>query len=333
MLSRVEGMSADALAAGVDFAGGRSATSSTGSKAASASTSAANVGHCALRRYVMGDDASERTRHRRRDRPRCRPCCAPRSRDGAVGFTSSQLELHVAHDGRGVPSNHAAPTSWSRSHRCSPSSAAARSSSSPAPSSRATTDDDRLLILRHGPRVGPARAPQHADADARTRPTAGQRSLEFARRGRDRGPRRSTRCSRRNRQGAHFALDTTFLFDEMPSFRDTLTLPAAAARRRGCAIPRVRDRMRAEIADPTRPQRSCSCGRCCGSSRSRDPSTSSYLDRQRHRDRRRTGAPTRSTRSSTSRSTKDLATQFVLAAPPDADAPRRDRGDDRATRS
>src|SRR5207344_3212000 len=25
------------------------------------------------------------------------------------GFTSSQLDLHVAHDGRGVPSNHAAP--------------------------------------------------------------------------------------------------------------------------------------------------------------------------------------------------------------------------------
>ena len=30
-------------------------------------------------------------------------------RDGAIGFTSSQLELHVAHDGRGVPSNYAAP--------------------------------------------------------------------------------------------------------------------------------------------------------------------------------------------------------------------------------
>src|SRR5581483_1126378 len=29
--------------------------------------------------------------------------------DGAVGFTSSQLDLHVAHDGRGVPSNHATP--------------------------------------------------------------------------------------------------------------------------------------------------------------------------------------------------------------------------------
>ena len=27
-----------------------------------------------------------------------------------------------------------------------------------------------------------------------------------------------------NRQSVHFALGSTFLFDEMPSFRDTLTL-------------------------------------------------------------------------------------------------------------
>ena len=30
-------------------------------------------------------------------------------RDGAVGFSSSQLDLHVTHDGRPVPSNLAAP--------------------------------------------------------------------------------------------------------------------------------------------------------------------------------------------------------------------------------
>jgi hypothetical protein len=33
-----------------------------------------------------------------------------------------------------------------------------------------------------------------------------------------------------NRQGAHFALGSTFLFDEMPSFRDTLTLAVTGAR-------------------------------------------------------------------------------------------------------
>ena len=52
-----------------------------------------------------------------------------------------------------------------------------------------------------------------------------------------------------NRQGAHFSLDTTFLFDEMPSFRDTLTLPEPERSKR-LRDPALRDRMRAEIADP-----------------------------------------------------------------------------------
>jgi N-acyl-D-aspartate/D-glutamate deacylase len=53
-----------------------------------------------------------------------------------------------------------------------------------------------------------------------------------------------------NRQGAHFSLGSTFLFDEMPSFRDTLTLTSAEREQR-LRDPGVRDRMRGEIADPT----------------------------------------------------------------------------------
>jgi len=53
-----------------------------------------------------------------------------------------------------------------------------------------------------------------------------------------------------NRQGAHFQLGSTFLFDEMPTFRATLTLPQEerAARLRD---PAVREQMRHELADPT----------------------------------------------------------------------------------
>jgi N-acyl-D-aspartate/D-glutamate deacylase len=51
-----------------------------------------------------------------------------------------------------------------------------------------------------------------------------------------------------NRQGAHFALADTFLFDEMPAFRDTLTLPAAARLQR-LTDPAVRAEMRAQWAD------------------------------------------------------------------------------------
>ena len=47
-----------------------------------------------------------------------------------------------------------------------------------------------------------------------------------------------------------FALSDTFLFDEMPAFRDTLTLPAAERAQR-LVQPAVRDDMRAQWADTT----------------------------------------------------------------------------------
>jgi N-acyl-D-amino-acid deacylase len=53
-----------------------------------------------------------------------------------------------------------------------------------------------------------------------------------------------------NRQGAHFSLGSTFLFDEMPSFRDTLTLPSPAREKR-LRDPALREQMRKEIADPS----------------------------------------------------------------------------------
>src|SRR6476659_3647161 len=52
-----------------------------------------------------------------------------------------------------------------------------------------------------------------------------------------------------NLQGAHFALGSTFLFDEMPSFRDTLTLTSPERERR-LRDPALRARMRTELADP-----------------------------------------------------------------------------------
>ena len=108
MLSRVEGMSADALAAGVTFRGGSLGDFLDGLDGRVGVNVGANVGHCAVRRYVMGDDASERTATDD-EIAAMQELVRAAMRDGAIGFTSSQLELHVAHDGRGVPSNHAAP--------------------------------------------------------------------------------------------------------------------------------------------------------------------------------------------------------------------------------
>ena len=108
MLSRVEGMSADALEAGVTFRGGSLGDFLANLDGRVGVNVGANVGHCAVRRFVMGDDASERTATDD-EIEQMQDLVRAAIRDGAIGFTSSQLELHVAHDGRGVPSNYASP--------------------------------------------------------------------------------------------------------------------------------------------------------------------------------------------------------------------------------
>src|ERR1039458_5007538 len=60
MLSRVEGMSPEALGEAVTFSGGSFADYLSGFEGRIGVNVGASVGHCALRRYVMGDEASER---------------------------------------------------------------------------------------------------------------------------------------------------------------------------------------------------------------------------------------------------------------------------------
>ena len=172
--------------------------------------------------------------------------------EGAYGFTSSQLELHVAHDGRGVPSNSRAPRRADRAvgDRRTP---------------RTRRDRVHSPLVPHGLRrrrscagAGdgasggrPPRPPQHAfpAASERTRRLEAQPRV----RARVAPPTGSTvhPMFAANRQGAHFALGNTFLFDDLPSFRRTLVLPDHE-RRSALRDPRVRDEMRADIADPGR---------------------------------------------------------------------------------
>ena len=250
--------------------------------------------------------------------PRCRTLVRDAMRDGAIGFTSSQLELHVAHDGRGVPSNHAAPEELvalaAVLARVRPRR---RSSSSRARSSTGYDDDDRALIRAMARAVGPAGAPQHAHAACRTRPTAGSAASSSretaAADGLDDPPDvRGEPAGRALRARLH-----------VPVRRDAeLPRHAHAARRRArasaCAIPALRD-ADAQPSSPIRRGRSFvfvwqvdARSRRCAS-----PSTSSYVDRIGH------------ARSPTSMGVDpldafldlsladDLETQFVLAAPPD----------------
>jgi N-acyl-D-aspartate/D-glutamate deacylase len=247
MLSRVEGMSADALTTGVDFGGGTVGDFLDNLEGRVGVNVAANVGHCALRRHVMGDDASERTATED-EVGAMRALLRQALQDGAVGFTSSQLEIHTAHDGRGVPSNYAAPSELVELAAVLAEFGRGSIEFIPRTFLTGYDDDDRSLIRDMATASG---RPVHLNTLTLLphAPEGWRRSLEFAREAAAEGMTIHPMFAS-NRQGAHFQLGSTFLFDEMPSFRDTLTLPPVerAARLRD---PAVRAQMRRELADPT----------------------------------------------------------------------------------
>ncbi len=247
MLSRVEGMSSDALATGVSFTGGGIGDFLDGLDGRVGVNVGANVGHCAVRRYAMGDDASERVAT---DDEIAMMVELVRGamRDGAIGFTSSQLELHVAHDGRGVPSNHAAPEELLALAGVLKEFGRGSIEFIPRTFLEGYSEDDRALIRGMAEASG---RPVHLNTLTMMphAPDGWARSLEFAEDAADAGIELHPMFAS-NRQGAHFSLDNTFLFDEMPSFRETLTLPAAERNER-LRDPALREQMRKEIADPS----------------------------------------------------------------------------------
>jgi N-acyl-D-aspartate/D-glutamate deacylase len=246
MLSRVEGMSADALRAGVPFRGGSLGDFLAGLDGRLGVNVGANVGHCAVRRYVMGDEASERAATDE-EIAQMRRLVRSAFDQGAIGFTSSQLELHVAHDGRGVPSNHARPDELIALAAVLRDVGRGSIEFIPRTFLNGYDEADRELVLSMARVSG---RPVHLNTLTLLphAPDGWSRSLEFAQAASDAGlevhPMFAT-----NRQGAHFSLDSTFLFDEMPSFRDTLTMPEPRRSQR-LRDQAVRDQMRKEIADP-----------------------------------------------------------------------------------
>jgi N-acyl-D-aspartate/D-glutamate deacylase len=154
--------------------------------------------------------------------------------------------LHVAHDGRGVPSNHAAPDELVALARVVGETRIGAIEFIPRSFLVGYDDDDRRLIRAM---AAAARVPVHLNTLAPLHPSAPngwERSVEFAREAHDEGLDVHPMFAA-NRQGAHFALGNTFLFDEMASFRSALTAPDPE-RRRLLADPATRDAMRADIA-------------------------------------------------------------------------------------
>jgi N-acyl-D-aspartate/D-glutamate deacylase len=243
MLSRVEGMSAETLAAGVTFAGGGFPEFAGGLAGTLGVNAGFQVGHCALRRHVMGDDAGTRTATA--DEIGAMQALLVEALDaGAVGFSSSQLDMHVDQHGKPVPSNLAARdelVALAAVFALRPHGVIEFISRS---NLEGHDDADRELMLAMCEASG---KPMNVNPIVRL-PFLGdgwERGLEFVDVAHARGLRVHPQSQLQQMQ-VFFALHDTFLFDEMEAFREVLT--AGDERERLLADPAVRQRLRAALA-------------------------------------------------------------------------------------
>jgi N-acyl-D-aspartate/D-glutamate deacylase len=249
MLSRVEGMSAPALREGVPFRGGTFGDFLDGLEGRIGVNAAAYVGHSAVRRFVMGDDAS--TRAATPDEiTAMQQVLRDALQAGAHGFSTSQLEIHQAHDGRPVPSNLA--TNEEVIALCSVLAEFDRGAIEIIPRSFAEGYDEQDRVLLHRmSEVSGKPIDLNPVVWFPNMPEGWVRSMEFIEEQAAQGFRLYPMYGTQQ-GGAYFSLDTTFLFDDMPAFREPLLLPEPE---RGAALrdPRVRTRMREELAGPPMP--------------------------------------------------------------------------------
>ena len=246
MLSRVEGMPPASLAEGVTFRGGGCADFAANLAAQGLGVNVGlQVGHSAVRRKVMGDESVERAATVDEVAAMV-DLVRDAMRDGAVGFSSSQLDLHVTHDGRPVPSNLAAPeelVALAGALAEFPSGAIEFISRT---NLEGHDDGDRRLMLDMCRASGKAMNVNPLQP-LPTQPDAWRPGIEFAEAAQRAGARVYPQSATQQLQ-VFFALDDTFLFDEMPAFRDTLTLPPDERRLR-LTDQSVRDAMRAQWDD------------------------------------------------------------------------------------
>ncbi|MFK7898499.1 MAG: amidohydrolase family protein [Myxococcota bacterium] len=243
MLTRVEGMSLEAMAEGFKWEGGDFAAYWSRLEGKLGLNVGGYVGHCAIRRMVMGDEASDREATES-EIEAMQELVRQSMRQGAVGLSTSQLDLHVGDDGRGVPSNHASPEEIIA--LCAVLAEFPHGVIEIIPRSHSEGHDeaDRALLMEMA-RVSGKAIELGPLSPAAEHPMGWQNTIDFVREAREQGVRLHPQFSTQ-KLSLHLRLDDTFVFDEMPSWRDTLTLPLAEA----CEAlrdPAVRDRMRHDI--------------------------------------------------------------------------------------
>jgi N-acyl-D-aspartate/D-glutamate deacylase len=248
MLSRVEGMSEDALATGVPFAGGSMGDFLDGLEGRIAVNVAAYAGHAALRRFVMGDAASQRAASPDEIDAMC-ALLRQSMQQGAIGLSTSQLDLHRDHEGNPVPCNLA-----STEELVSLSAVLGEFSRGAIEIFPRTfgnfdgyDDADAELLLQM---AAASAKPIHGNVLGvfPASPDGWRRNLAVAETAAARGLRIYPMLVL-NPKGVHFSLDSTFIFDEYPTWRSVLTAPmdTRASRLRD---PETRGALARELADP-----------------------------------------------------------------------------------
>jgi N-acyl-D-aspartate/D-glutamate deacylase len=245
MLSRVEGMSKEALAAGFRFGGGSFADFWNRHEGRLGVNAGGYVGHSAVRRFAMGDDASEREATRE-EIAAMQELVRQAMREGALGFSTSQIDIHVGDDGREVPSNHASAEEVIA--LCSVLAEFDHGAIEAIPRSFAEGYDakDRELLLAMY-RVSGKPIELNILTPTPQAPMGWQNALEFCRESFRQGVRMHPQFTT-NKLELHLKLADTFVFDEMPLWREVLTT-AEPERSRRLADPAWRAKLQAEWDD------------------------------------------------------------------------------------
>jgi len=222
MLSRVEGMSRAALREGLRFRGGGFADYWRRFDGRLGVNAGSYVGHCAVRRFVMGDAASER-HATQAEIAAMQQLVRAAMREGAVGFSTSQLDIHVGEDGREVPSNHADREEILA--LCAVLAEFGRGAIEVIPRSFGCgyDDADRALLLEMS-RLSGRPLELNVLVPTPANPMGWQRTLEFVHEANAQGIRLHPQFST-NALGLHLRLIDTFVFDEMSGWRTVLTMP------------------------------------------------------------------------------------------------------------
>jgi len=245
MLSRVEGMSKEALAAGFRFDGGSFADFWKRHEGKLGVNAGGYVGHCAVRRWVMGDDASEREATAG-EIAAMQELVRQAMREGALGFSTSQIDIHVGDDGREVPSNHASAEEVIA--LCSVLAEFDHGAIEAIPRSFAEGYDAKDRALLHAMyRASGKPIELNILTPTPQNPMGWQNALDFCRESFQQGVRVHPQFTT-NKLELHLKLADTFVFDEMPVWREVLTTPEPERSKR-LADPSWRARLEAEWDD------------------------------------------------------------------------------------